>query len=64
VKEILVNDMGHSVQYFERVSAFTVQDFEDMFLKAGLQVVEVKGDYSLNDFTNYSDRMIFVLKEV
>lgn len=50
--------------YTERVSAFTRQDLEQLFEKAGLQVEAVFGDYDLGPFSaNNSPRLILIFKK-
>lgn len=50
--------------YEERVKALTREDFEALFFKAGLCVIEIFGDYELTNFDeNISDRLIFIVKK-
>tara|TARA_B110000879_G_scaffold22125_1_gene28537 strand:- start:297 stop:1031 length:735 start_codon:yes stop_codon:yes gene_type:complete len=63
IKDILVKDENQSFQFQERVSAFKLEDMEDMAIKAGLQIIATFGDYDLNPFlVNSSDRLILIMK--
>ena len=62
-KKILVEDeaLAKPLQYTEKVSKFSLQDFEKMFDKQGLKIVEVFGDYSFNSYDeNTSPRLIMI----
>ena len=62
-KKILVEDieLAKPLQYTERVSKFTLADFEKMFGKHGLQIKEVYGDYNFNSYdAKLSQRMVIV----
>ena len=61
VKNIQFEDQGQFYDFTERVRAFTLDDFYDMFGKAHLKIARTFGDYYLNDFDeNESDRLILV----
>ncbi len=62
-KKILVEDtdLVKMLQYTEKVSKFTLQDFEKMFAKQNLKIKEVFGDYSFNNYDpNTSPRLIMI----
>ena len=61
VKDIQIK-VGEKSQHFqEKVQLFTLPDFENLFAKANLKIVEVAGDYSLNPFNSQiSDRLIII----
>lgn len=60
-KEIKVEDAGQSRYYEERVRKFDLNDFNEMFSKADLELVEVFGDYHLSPFeASTSSRLIMV----
>lgn len=55
---------GVQKHYTERVSAFSLQDFTDLFSKAGLTLEATFGDYSLAPFVSKtSPRLIMVFKK-
>lgn len=62
VKKIRIIDKLNSVdtQYFEKVNAFTFDDLSKMMDMAGFEVVDVWGNYQLDNFDNAtSERCIF-----
>ena len=63
VKDIAFEIDGASHKYQERVRAFTLKDFEDMFAQAGVYLLDVFGDYQLNTFHKLnSKRLILIFK--
>lgn len=64
IKHINFEHRGKAYAFEERVQAFGLEDFERMFLKSGLQIVEKFGDYALNEYNEtQSDRLILVCKK-
>ncbi len=64
VKDIRLDDQGKSYHYQERVKAIRRLEFLDFFKTAGLELIEVFGDYQLNPYDcDASDRMIFIVKK-
>lgn len=65
VKDIRFTDAdGKERHYTESVAAFSKEDFENMFTKAGLHLQETFGDYQLNPFdATASPRLIMVFKK-
>jgi len=62
-KKIVVEDaaLAKPLQYTEKVSKFTLQDFEVMFAKHGLIIKEVFGDYDFNKYdAKTSPRLIMI----
>ena len=62
-KKILVQDaaLAKPLQYTEKVSKFTLTDFEKMFSKQGLAIKEVFGDYEFNKYdAKTSPRLIMI----
>ena len=62
-KKIIVEDisLAKPLQYTEKVSKFTLQDFEKMFAKQGLKIKEVFGDYDFNIYNpDTSQRLIMI----
>ncbi len=63
VKTITFNTNGKNYNFQERVKALTLNDFEMLFQKAGVHLLDVFGDYKLNKFhKNTSERLIMVFK--
>jgi cyclopropane fatty-acyl-phospholipid synthase-like methyltransferase len=65
LKDIAVHDANKPVQHFsESVQAFYLQDFIDLFDKAGATLLEYFGDYQLHKFTeSTSPRLIMVFEK-
>ncbi len=62
VKEINFTDKGQEYQFIEKVSAFKLKDFEQMFNEVGFVIKKIAGDYEMNEFnSDNSDRLIFCL---
>ena len=63
IKEIRFEDKGESFFFTEKVSAFTLADFEAMMEEAGIYLLEIFGDYKLRKFyKTQSERLIMILK--
>lgn len=63
VKDISFTHEGENYAYQERVKALTLQDFETLFTKAGVHLLDVFGDYKLNKYhPNTSERLIMIFK--
>ncbi|MBT8267171.1 MAG: class I SAM-dependent methyltransferase [Bacteroidia bacterium] len=61
VKNIYFEAEEDAHHYQERVKAFTLKDFQDMFEKANLQLIDVFGDYKLNPYhKQLSERLILI----
>lgn len=64
VKDIRFADDGRSYNFQERVKAIRRVKFMEYFQNAGLELVDLFGDYDLNSYiAQKSDRMIFVLRK-
>ncbi|MCC5919306.1 MAG: class I SAM-dependent methyltransferase [Cyclobacteriaceae bacterium] len=64
IKEIRIKDGADDHFFQEKVKAITLADFQYYMNQAGLQIVEVFGDYELNAFEpGNSGRMIFIAKK-
>ena len=60
-KDINFEVDGEPFFYQERVKAFTLHDFKLMFDKAGIQLIDVFGDYKLSAFhAEHSERLIMI----
>lgn len=63
VKHIRFNAMGDDFTFEERVRGFTLKDFETLFEKADVHLLDVFGDYKLNTFNpKTSERLVMVFK--
>ncbi|WP_250433844.1 class I SAM-dependent methyltransferase [Hanstruepera flava] len=63
IKEIAFTHEDEDYNYQERVRAFTLADFEALFEKAGVYLLDVFGDYKLRKFDNKtSERLIMIFK--
>ena len=63
VKEIDFVNEGENYSFKERVKALTLNDFEHLFAKAGVHLLDVFGDYKLNKFrAQTSERLVMIFK--
>jgi SAM-dependent methyltransferase len=63
IKEIRFEDKGETYNFTEKVSAFTLSDFESMMEEAGIFLLEIFGDYKLRKFyKTQSERLIMIFK--
>lgn len=63
IKDISFEADGESFQFQERVKAFTLEDFEALFEKAGVHLLDVFGDYKLRKYhPQTSERLIMIFK--
>lgn len=63
IKEIRFEDKGETYNFTEKVSAFTLADFESMMEVAGIYLLEIFGDYKLKKFyKTQSERLILIFK--
>ena len=63
IKEIRFEDKGETYNFTEKVSAFTLSDFEAMMEEAGIYLLEIFGDYKLKKFyKTQSERLIMIFK--
>ena len=62
-KDISFRDDGKSYSFQERVKALTLNDFESLFAKAGVHLLDIFGNYRLESFDkNSSKRLIMIFK--
>ena len=65
VKQISFNDNGKEYNFEEKVSALKLADFEKYFTAGNLKILDIKGDYMMNDFNLItSDRLILIAQKV
>ena len=63
IKDINFEDNGQQYKFHERVRAFTLTDFEQLFEKAGVYLLDIFGDYKLNKFhKSTSKRLVMIFK--
>jgi SAM-dependent methyltransferase len=63
IKDIMFTHNDVTYDYQERVRAFTLQDFETLFEKADVFLLDVFGDYKLRKFDKKSsERLIMIFK--
>lgn len=63
IKDISFTADGEEHQFQERVKALTLQDFETLFEKAGVFLLDVFGDYKLRKYyKNTSERLVMIFK--
>ena len=63
IKDIQVNDGHKQYQFRESVSALDIVSLEKMAKISGLNIINVFGDYKLQDFNSQnSDRLILLMK--
>ncbi|WP_448518471.1 SAM-dependent methyltransferase [Rhodoflexus sp.] len=63
IKDIRFTDQNRAFHFQERLMAIGYADFMRYFKAAGLELIQLWGDYNLNHYTQESDRMIFLLKK-
>jgi len=65
IKTIKISDNGNSFEFYEKVRVLTLIDFNVMLEKANMKIIEVFGDYALEDFNaKISDRLIIIAKKI
>lgn len=63
IKEIDFEDEGETYHFTEKVSAFTLDDFQSMMDQAGIYLLDTFGDYKLKKFHKKdSERLIMIFK--
>lgn len=63
IKDIKFSDKGNSYHYQEKVQALRLSDFHQLITEAGLTLVNIFGNYSLQTFSSIeSERLILVIQ--
>lgn len=63
IKDISFTVNGEYYEFQERVKAFTLDEFEALFAKAGVYLLDVFGDYKLHKYhSKTSERLIMIFK--
>lgn len=61
IKTISFDDNGRHCEFHENVSLYTLEDFREMYAKAGFEIDELYGDYRLNPYDpETSERLILI----
>lgn len=60
IKEIQINDGKKEEVFVEKVFAFTLADFQVMFEEAGLEIIQIFGNYALKPFDSEADRLLLM----
>jgi len=64
VKDISFSDNGKNYHFQEIVKAITLSDFSDFISNAGMKIIDIFGNYKLEDFNAItSDRLILICKK-
>jgi len=64
LKNISINDQDISLKFQEKVHALTLIDFSKMLQKASMSIVDIFGNYNLDDFNALqSDRLILIARK-
>jgi len=65
IKKIIIKDQDLDLNFQEKVRALTLYDFDVMLKKANMKIVDLFGDYSLNEFNAIdSDRLIIISRKL
>jgi SAM-dependent methyltransferase len=65
VKTISFSDDGESYLFQEKVKLLSFHDFERLYAEAGLEIIEVFGDYKLSPFDEKgSERLLLISKKI
>lgn len=63
-KHIQFNDNNHNYHFTERVQALKQEDFEEMLISNGFEILRIFGDFDLNVFNeDTSDRLILIAQK-
>ncbi|MGC6430916.1 MAG: class I SAM-dependent methyltransferase [Jejuia sp.] len=63
IKDINFEANGRVFNFQERVKAFTLADFENLFAAAGVHLLDIFGDYKLRKFdAKTSERLVMIFK--
>jgi 2-polyprenyl-3-methyl-5-hydroxy-6-metoxy-1,4-benzoquinol methylase len=64
IKDIEIIDSLKKRKFQEKVKAITLSDFSEFISGAGLKIIDIFGNYKLEDFNaNSSDRLILICKK-
>ena len=64
IKDISFSDNGKNYHFQEKVRAITLSDFSSFINNAGMKIIDIFGNYKLEDFNALtSDRLILICKK-
>jgi len=64
IKDIAITDGTKKQKYQEKVKAITLANFTELISKSGLKIIDIFGNYKLEDFNVLtSDRLILICKK-
>ena len=64
IKNIEINHNEDKLSFQEKVKALTKENFSELLTFAGLQIIDIFGNYKLDEFnTQTSDRLIIIAKK-
>jgi hypothetical protein len=64
IKNILISDNGQKHQFQEKVHALSLADFTKLINNAGMEIINIFGNYHLENFeAKKSDRLIIIAKK-
>ncbi len=64
IKNINIHHKKNKCFFQEKIHAFTLYDFQKLVKKENLKIIDIFGDYQLNDFNaTISDRLILIIKK-
>ena len=64
LKNISINDQDLSLKFQEKVHALTLIDFSEMLQKASMSIVDIFGNYNLDNFNaSQSERLILIARK-
>ena len=64
IKDIAIIDGAEKQKFQEKVKAITLANFSEFISGAGLKIIDIFGNYKLEDFNAaYSDRLIIICKK-
>ena len=64
IKDISFSDNGKNYHFQEKVRAITLSDFSNFISNAGMKIIDIFGNYKLEDFNAItSDRLILICKK-
>ena len=64
LKNISINDQDISLKFQEKVHALTLIDFSEMLQKASMSIVDIFGNYNLDNFNaSQSERLILIARK-
>lgn len=64
IKEILIKDQDIKKEFKEKVDLLTLEDFSKLIQKAGLELINIFGNYKLEKFDKKrSERLILIVKK-